>query len=269
MSETLLIIDGQKDFMDKPTRGSLGVDGAYQDMCNLSSYIQKNIHSISSIVFTLDSHSMEDIAHAMWWVDENGENPPPYTIISYEDVLNGKWMAAKKEHQEYSLEYVRLLKENGKYKLCVWPYHCIKGTVGHEVVDVLASALAQWEHATGKKVHYVRKGENPYTEHYSGLKAEVVLKDDASTDIQLALIQEMDKSTKIKVAGEARSHCVASTTRDLVAYVDPKKVTLLTDTMSDVVGFSNLGEKFMSDMAEMGVQFETTLESKNQNKVKM
>lgn len=268
MSEAILIIDGQKDFMDLPTRGSLGVDGAYQDMVNLANYIRQNIHHIDAIFFTLDTHAKEDIAHAMWWVDENGNNPADFTIITYEDVLNGKWKAAKKEHQDYSLEYVRQLKENGKYKLCVWPYHCIKGTQGHEVVDVLQEVLALWEQETGKKVSYVYKGENPYTEHYSGLKAEVVLADDPRTDIQLDLIQKMDKFAKIKVAGEARSHCVASTTKDLVAYVNPQKVTLLTDTMSDVAGFSDLGEAFIQEMVKLGVHLETT-ENKVQAKVKM
>jgi nicotinamidase/pyrazinamidase len=268
MSEAILVIDGQKDFMDLPTRGSLGVDGAYQDMLNLAKYIKNNIHVIDAIFFTLDTHAKEDIAHAMWWVNENGEPPEPFTIITYEDVLNGKWKAAKKEHQEYSLEYVKQLKENGKYKLCIWPYHCIKGTVGHEIVDVLKEALMEWEQKTGKKVTYIYKGENPYTEHYSGLKAEVVLSDDPKTDIQIDLIKEMDKFSKIKVAGEARSHCVASTTRDLVAYVNPKKVTLLTDTMSDVTGFSDLGETFVQDMIELGVNVETT-EDKLQSKLKM
>lgn len=262
----LFLIDGQKDFMDKPVRGSLGVDGAYQDMCNLADYIIKNAKKFGAIFFTLDTHSKEDIAHAMWWVDSEGNNPPPFTIITYDDVLNGKWKAAKEEYQAYSLDYVKKLNEGNKYKLCVWPYHCIKGTEGHEVVDVLAQALKMWEQETGKKVTYIYKGENPFTEHYSGLKAEVVLADDPDTDIKMDVIEAINQYAQIEVGGEARSHCVASSTRDLVQYVAPEKVYLIEDAMSDVTGFSDLGESFMKDMQAMGVHVINT-KTEMENKV--
>lgn len=252
MKKALLIIDPQNDFIDCPNvQGSLAVPGAYNDMLRLASYIDNN--NFDDVYVTLDTHSVLDIAHKSWWINEQGEHPGPFTIIGVEDINKGLWRAVEQNMQEHSLSYVQKLAENGKYQLCIWPDHCIKGTVGHQVSPIIASVLSHWEERTNKKVNYINKGENPMTEHYSGFKAEVVL--DKQTDLNTHLLDTLNTYDCIEVSGEALSHCVAFSVRDLVTYTGkPEKINLLIDTMSSVPGFEKNGEQFIEDMQALGVQ---------------
>ena len=120
----LLIIDPQNDFMDSPSyKGSLAVKGAFDDMQRLSKWIE--MHDIDNIVITMDTHVKYDISHPDWWLDKSNLPPNPFTIITKEDVTNGVWRAKDQKEQDYSLFYVTQLSEQGKYPLCIWPYHCI------------------------------------------------------------------------------------------------------------------------------------------------
>ena len=47
--------------------------------------------------------------------------------------------------------------------LVIWPEHCIMGTFGHCVVDEINEALQEWAKVTHREVHYILKGQNPYT----------------------------------------------------------------------------------------------------------
>ena len=254
MKTALLVIDPQNDFMDSPSfQGALAVPGAYADMQRLSSYIQKMVPD--GIFITLDTHEKYDISHAMWWVDSKDQHPNPFTIITPEDVASGKWKTKNPIEQEYSEFYVNELAKKGKYPLCIWPYHCINGTEGHKMEATFNQAVEMWEATTGKKAEYIYKGMNPKTEHYSGLKAEVTLVDDESTQLNTSIINKLSKYDKIYVAGEAQSHCVSSTTMDLlenIGEVNISKVTLLTDCMSSVPGFEKNGEDFLILANEKG-----------------
>ncbi len=80
----LFIIDPQYDFCN--SNGTLYVPGADKDMVRLSGMIKNNIKQIDDIHLTLDSHNRLHIAHPIWWVDNLGNHPDPFTIISAEDV---------------------------------------------------------------------------------------------------------------------------------------------------------------------------------------
>ena len=231
MTTALLIIDPQNDFMDSPDfKGSLAVPGAYADTLRLCSHIKKE--QPDAITVTLDTHSRYDISHALWWVDSQGKNPSPFTIISVSDVADGKWKSYDSEQQNYSLFYVKELAKKGNYPLCIWPYHVIKGTKGHEVEQNLKLVLNDWEKSTGNKVSYVYKGMNPKTEHYSALKAEVELEDE-DTKLNVSLIEQLKVFDKIKIAGQAKSHCVAGSTIDLLENIGQSnvgKIEILEDS---------------------------------------
>lgn len=268
MKKAMLIIDPQKDFIDAPEfMGALAVPGAYQDMKRLAKRI--NDETPDGIMVTMDTHAMMHIANPMWWMNEKGENPNPFTLITVEDVSSGKWRASVAEKQESSLEYVKALAQGGKYVLCVWPYHCIDGTEGHNVSEVLQSALGIWEAKTGKKVEYVFKGRNPNTEHYSGLKAEVVIPGDPETELNQTAINWLNQFDLIEVSGEAASHCVKSTALDLIASLgdEAKKVTILENCMSSVPGFEAEGAKFIKQAKASGCSVVAANEVQ-ENKVK-
>jgi nicotinamidase-related amidase len=64
----------------------------------------------------------------------------------------------------------------------------------------------------------------------------------------------------VLVAGEAGSHCVATTVLDLAEILgaDASRLTLLTDAMSPVPGFESLQEAFLARARENGLGFATT-----------
>jgi nicotinamidase/pyrazinamidase len=261
MTKVLLIIDPQNDFMDSPDfAGSLAVTGAFKDMQRLSSYI--DIEEIDAIFVTLDTHSKNDIAHAMWWVNEQGENPPPFTEIKASDVENGVWKAADAKMQAYSLFYVKQLEQADKYTLRIWPYHCIENTPGHKIEQTLATSLENWEARTGKKVYFIHKGTNPKTEHYSGFKAEVELDDD-STKLNMRAIRDLAQYDVIEIAGEASSHCTGASGIDLLENLqenERNKVFYLTNCMSPVTGFEQAAQDLMDKAVTLGATLKTVPE---------
>jgi nicotinamidase-related amidase len=59
------------------------------------------------------------------------------------------------------------------------------------------------------------------------------------------------------VAGEALSHCVAASVDDLLAHLPAQKLqrsVLLTDCMSPVTGFEDMGQDFLQRARGRGMQ---------------
>ncbi len=72
-------------FVDKD-KGSLYVNGADKDMERLATMVKTHGNELKRIDVTLDSHHTVHIAHPIWWVNSKNEPPPPFTVISVEDV---------------------------------------------------------------------------------------------------------------------------------------------------------------------------------------
>lgn len=268
MKTALLIIDPQKDFIDDPKfQGSLAVPGAFEDMQRLSTYIYNN--KLDSIYVTLDTHDKMHIANPIWWINSQGKHPEPFTLISYTDVLSKKWQCTLPEKQEHSLNYVQELEKKGKFVLCIWPYHCINGTEGHQVTDIIKNSLIDWEIKENKKVEYIYKGQNPNTEMYSGIKAEVIIPDDDKTKVNTCLINKLIQFDTILIAGEAKSHCVSSTVSDLIVNFreNSNKIIILEDCMSNVPGFETNGDKFIQFATENNCLIKRTKENLKNKKI--
>ena len=109
MSNALLIIDPQNDFSHP--NGSLYVPGAKEDCGRLAEFIEKNSDKINSIQITLDSHPSYHIAHPYFWVDENGNNPAPYTIITHLDYVKGLYKPVDSNLDKKVEEYILSLEE--------------------------------------------------------------------------------------------------------------------------------------------------------------
>eukprot|EP00638_Chattonella_subsalsa_P002370 CAMPEP_0117750570 /NCGR_PEP_ID=MMETSP0947-20121206/10450_1 /TAXON_ID=44440 /ORGANISM="Chattonella subsalsa, Strain CCMP2191" /LENGTH=270 /DNA_ID=CAMNT_0005568769 /DNA_START=436 /DNA_END=1248 /DNA_ORIENTATION=- len=254
----LLIIDPQVDFHEG---GSLAVAGATDDSTRLADLINSRGDQIDQIYVTLDSHHRLHIAHAVFWKNAYGESPPPFTIITNEDVKNEVWIPVNEQLKDHCLNYTEQLEKGGRLKHCIWPEHCLIGTPGHAVVPQLNDALQNWSLQKGKTINYVHKGQNCMTEMYSALKADVVMPDDPATGLNIPLINELKGFDHILVGGEARSHCVNYTVRDLVSQFSPeemKKVVILEDGCSSVAGFEEQGSKFFEDMQQLGCFVKTT-----------
>lgn len=272
----LLIIDPQNDFCDIPEkelpiepkssaagkpsplyRPALPVAGGDADMKRLAAFIDRLGKKLYDIHVTLDSHNPVDIAHPVWWVNEKGEAPAPFSLIPVADVEGGIWKARNPLARAHSLHYVQSLSANGRYQLVVWPEHCLIGSWGHNVHPVVKSALDRWARAKLEVVDFVTKGSNPLTEHYSAVQAEVPDPNDPSTMLNSRLIKTLVEADQVVIAGEALSHCVANTVRDIAdnfGEENIRKLVVLTDCASSVAGFEDLGARFLSEMTARGMQ---------------
>lgn len=261
MNVHLLIIDPQNDFCD-PSTGTLYVAGADGDMNRLADMIDRLGSSISDIHVTLDSHHYNDIAHPNWWRDSAGNPPVPLTIISAQDVESQVWSTTNPKLYRRSLEYVRSLEANNRYPLCIWPPHCLIGTPGAAVWPRLMTSLNKWAEDEFAQVDFVTKGSNVFTEHYSAVKADVPDPQDPTTQINTRLIDILQSADIIAIAGEASSHCVANTVRDIAdAFGDDsyvRKLVFLSDTSSPVGGFESFSDSFITEMTARGMQISTT-----------
>jgi nicotinamidase-related amidase len=232
-------------------------------MERLAGLVGRMEKKIWDIHCTLDTHHYFDISHPVFWRDLNGNNPNPFTIITRQDVENGKWRATHPKFQQYVLDYVAQLEANKRYPLCIWPPHCLIGTQGHGVIPVLADALLNWEKHQIAMVDYVTKGSNFKTEHYSAVQADVPDPSDPSTMLNLRLIKTLEDADVILLAGEALSHCLKFTVEDIAGTFDEKhirKMVLLTDCASPVPGFEQQGRDFVTNMVARGMQTSTSAE---------
>ena len=270
----LLIIDPQNDFCDLPENWqprspvteqviapSLPVAGAHADMQRLASWIAAQGEKLGQITITLDSHQSYDIAHPAFWQQRNGSAVTPFTLITAAQVRAGDFAPRNAAEQARTLQYLDQLEAQGSYTLMVWPLHCEIGSWGHGVHASVLTACRQWQDLQHRAVRHVFKGMNPWTEHYSAIRAEVPDAQDPETGLNTALLNQLRASSLLVIAGEASSHCVRATTEHIVdnwGSDDFSRIVLLTDCMSPVGGFEAAHTAFLQRMHAIGVRCETS-----------
>ncbi|MDR2137504.1 MAG: isochorismatase family protein [Synergistaceae bacterium] len=241
-SNALVIIDPQNDFCDR--RGSLYVEGAEADVERLSKYIARaggtksnmEISAISAIFVSLDSHDPVAIFHPVFWTNEAGECPVPFSQITPADFRSKKWKAAMPENAPFAERTFKVLEAKG-FTLTVWPEHCIVSTWGHQVAEPLLRAFKIWREKTGLPVRYVFKGENPYTDQFSAFEGvDGLYPETAFNENVFARLAPFEQVT---FAGEALSHCVGESILSYRRRLGKarQRVRLLADCTSPVGGF--------------------------------
>lgn len=252
----LLLVDVQNTFCIPGYElyvGGVSGSGAVDDNRRLCEFLYHNLDVITEIGLTMDTHQAAQIFHSIFLVDANGEHPPPYTMVTVEDIEKGKWrfnseLAAQLNiaatyGQIYLRHYTRQLKESGKYDLTIWPYHAMLGGIGHALVSSVEEAVFFHSMVRFSQPDFQIKGGNPLTENYSVLRPEVLVDPDgnAIAAANAGLIDKLFQYDRILIAGQAKSHCVAWTIADLLGEinrVDPQlatKIYLLEDCASPVV----------------------------------
>lgn len=274
MNIEMLIIDPQYDFIDIPkdfmvksldvetgevkfVEPALAVPGAWDDSLRLSKFIRKFGNNINQIRVTMDTHQLYDIAHPLFWIDNKNKHPNPFTEIKSEDIKNGVWKPVDSSKKDYVIKYTEALEMKGLYKLFIWPPHCLVGTDGYKVVQPIMDELLNWEKKYIGRVNYLTKGHNPFTEHYGGFEAEVPIDSDPTTLLNLRLIKTIEKADLVFLTGQALSHCVSSTVRQLVNNFGEdsiKKLVLLIDTTSPVTSFESQAKEFVDEMIKKGMK---------------
>jgi nicotinamidase-related amidase len=244
----LLIIDPQNDFCDIPG-AALPVTGASRDLDRLTALIAQFGARVDGITVTLDTHHAYDIAHPSYWRDPEGSAPPAFTAITLADVEFGAWVPADERLLEYAQRYL------SQTDLFIWPEHCLVGSWGQGIYAPLCAAIAGWERRSMKACGYLFKGLNPDTEHFSAFEAEVPDARDPQTQFDAQLITHLVEAERVIVAGEALSHCVASSVRSLIRHIGPlfaRKLVLLRDASSSVPGFEQKGQEFVDEIVALG-----------------
>ncbi|TDB68958.1 cysteine hydrolase family protein [Arundinibacter roseus] len=250
---TLLIIDAQVDFCSP--EGALFVPGAEQDIQRLARLISTHADQIGQIIATLDTHQVLDIAHPGFWENADGQPPAAFTPISYDDICTGKWLP--RFETEYCKTYVRKLEEQGEFTHFIWPEHCLAGSRGAALAEPIATALVQWTHQTQKNYRTLAKGENPLSEHFGVFQAQIPVENAPETELNLALLNDLTHYEEIWIGGEARSHCVATSLKQILRHAPAlaPKITLLTDCTSDVPGLGHLADPIYETARQQGVRF--------------
>jgi nicotinamidase-related amidase len=252
----LVLIDFQNTFCIPEFElyvGGRSGTGAVDDNIRLVEFIYRNLGAISHIALTLDTHLATQIFHPIFLVDENGEHPAPYTLVTAGDIQAGRWRFNEVLAQELDLDpgygqsqlqyYTSQLAKKEKFDLTIWPYHAMLGGIGHALVPAVEEAVFFHTITRYSRPDFEIKGSNPLTEHYSAIGPEVLTGPDGEllgekSDKIFKRVQEHDA---VIFAGQAKSHCVAWTVSDLLDQIkqrDPQlvdKVYLLEDCSSPVV----------------------------------
>jgi nicotinamidase-related amidase len=201
---------------------------AVDDSRRLCEFIYRNLGVITQIFPSLDTHHAMQVFHAIWLVDEHGNHPAPYTLVSADDVANGRWKVNPEVPETLGIDldyadrhlahYTRQLAERGHYTLTIWPYHAMLGGVGHALVSSVEEAVFFHGIARESFPEFQVKGDNPLTEHYSMLGPEVTEGPDGDRlgERNTALITKLLTFDAVVVAGQAKSHCLAWTIGDLL-----------------------------------------------------
>ena len=252
----LLAVDVQNTFCIPEFElyvGGRSGTGAVDDNRRLCEFIYRNLGSLTQIAPTMDTHAAVQIFHAIYLVNARGEHPPAFTLVSAEDVEQGKWKfnpvvapslgITADEGQRQLADYAGKLKESGKYDLTVWPYHGMLGGIGHALVPAVEQAIFFHGIARASRADFTVKGDRPQTEHYSVLGPEVLRGQDGRPLAQKSdkFLRKLEQVDAMVIAGQAKSHCVAWTIDDLLSDIIVRnrklaeKVYLLEDCTSPVV----------------------------------
>lgn len=253
---SLLLVDVQNTFCIPGFElfvGGRSGTGAVDDNRRLCRFIYRNLHRLTEIAPTLDSHQALQIFHALFLVDAQGGHPAPFTLVTADDIAEGRWRfnadlapalgVSAQYGQAYLEHYARTLASGGKYDLTVWPYHAMMGGIGHALVPAVEEAIFFHSAARLARVDFQIKGDHPLTENYSALRPEVLTGPGGEEMARKnsELLEKLLAFDAVIVAGQAKSHCVGFTLSDLLDEMTARhaglaeKIYLLEDCTSPVV----------------------------------
>lgn len=253
--------------------------GAVEDTRRLCEFIYREAGHLTSIHPTMDTHFTYQIFHPAFLVDKEGRHPAPFSMVSLEDIEQGRWMVNPAAAypvtgdantypalQAHLLHYARKLSAGGKYGLTIWPYHVLLGGVDHALMPALHEAVVYHSLLRNAQAIPQIKGGNPLTENYSIFKPEVTDGADGRPIAQrnTRFMEMLLNHDVVVIAGQAKSHCVAWSIRDFLGELlakDPelvKRVYLLDDCSSAVVvpgviDFTDQANEAYADFAAAGM----------------
>jgi nicotinamidase-related amidase len=272
-------IDNQGDFCFP--QGTLFVGGrsgrgAMDDSRRFVEWLYANVATITKITPTMDTHMPYQIFYQPFWEKADGSMVDAHTQIGVADIDAGTYRVSPRAAGALKVDYVWLsayarhycerLEATRKYKLYIWPFHCMLGSLGHALVGVIEEACMFHAFVRGVEFKPEIKGGNPLTENYSVLSPEVRVSHDKKWSVakNAHFIETLLKADRVIIAGQASSHCVKSTIDDLLSEIaakDPalaQKVYIMRDCMSAVVvpglvDYTDEAEEALKKFADAGM----------------
>lgn len=295
----LFVIDGQNDFCASGNehqnltaqqaqewayagrrKGSLFVEKADVEGVLVANMIKRLGGKISKIHATLDSHHRLDGSHNIAWKGRDGASPPPFTIVTNQDVRNqlwiprfglGVWEGKAIPSYQWALNYTEALEVNGRSPLCLWPVHCEIGTWGNNIYQPLREAYDAWCETNNGWIDYISKGHWVWTEHYSAMKADVPDPTRPETQLNVDVIKDASQADLVLWTGWAGSHCLRWTALDAVNYFGQgsnpfiAKSVFFEDasaSVPDIPGapfkFTDWRKEFLDEVSKRGATITTT-----------
>lgn len=252
LKTAVLGIDIQNDFT-LPT-GALYVNGADGDVRRMAAFMEEYGSNIDYIALTIDSHQPIHIANQCYWKDNEGYPPALFTIISADEIESGKWKP--QFNKDLALDYLKALEQTGE--VCtIWPPHCIVGSKGWAVNEVLIKSLYSWCISEKKMYDLFYKGMHQATEHYSIFRAAVEYPDAEETKLNTKLLNKLKSFDNIIIMGEAADFCVVNSVTDLIK-AEPllsEKVIILSDCMSWINPENERAKYMYEHLQEKGIRF--------------
>ena len=138
----------------------------------------------------------------------------------------------------------------------------MQGTQGHMLAAPISEAIAWHSAARQTQPRYIVKGLTERTEYYGIFGAEIPDPEDPQSGLNTRLLEEFLHYDRIYIAGEAKSHCVLESERQLVSYLQAspnqlQKLYFLRDCTSSVkhptIDFDSLAESELDEMERLGV----------------
>ena len=183
----LMLIDVQNTFCIPDFElyvGGRSGRGAVEDNIRLCEFIYRHLGTVTHITATLDTHKTMQVFHAIFFVDQAGNHPAPFTDIHASELRDGKWTfnpaladqfgIAPEYGQQMMIHYAGELEKKSKFALTIWPYHAILGGIGHALVSSVEEAIFFHSVARIAQHNMEIKGDKPFTENYSVIGPEVL-----------------------------------------------------------------------------------------------
>ncbi len=209
----VILVDYQNDFI--MPGAPLAVPGAQADIKRFLRWFYTHAPAITTVYASLDTHLPQHIFFRSWWRHgQTGQPPTDFTEITKEEVDRGIWVPTREV--EWSRNYVHLLEQNHRRRLMIWPYHALEGTRGHMLVAPISEAITWHSIARDTQPVFITKGQTPRTEYYGIFGAEVQDDQDPKSKLNTVLLEALMGHDLVYVAGEAKSHCVLESERQIV-----------------------------------------------------
>lgn len=201
----LLIIDPNNDFAD--SRGSLYVPHADKSIEAIAQYIAEN--DPEAIAISLDTHRRYHVGHCAYW---QGEGVKPFANVHAEDVERGV-ITPTFAPKAQVLTYLRAMESQGKVHT-LWPEHCLVGSWGWALPDVLVQAISAWDelHHGQRSLHVYQKGEYADAEMFSIFS---YVSESTPNEQGKQVLDQLAQYEEVVVCGFAKDYCVAESVKDL------------------------------------------------------